>query len=153
MDIVSGEARLTFGQTQLLDGIGFVPAVVGLFGLGEVLHTVGSRVEIERGQGFTLHGLLPRGREWMPAISSAFRGTIIGSILGTIPGVGPTNTTFIGYALEKKMSKTPERFGNGAIEGVTGPSAAAPRHHLRNDTFAGIGNTRLGSSSASRSPS
>ncbi|MFZ4439258.1 MAG: tripartite tricarboxylate transporter permease [Syntrophales bacterium] len=126
MYVVSGEARLTFGQIRLLDGIGFVPAVVGLFGLGEVLHTVGKQEEMVHIAPISMRGLLPSGRvEWKAAIGSAIRGTIIGSILGIVPGIGPTNTTFIGYAAEKALSKDPDKLGNGAIEGVTSPSAAA----------------------------
>ena len=66
LDIVSGEPRLTFDQTNLLDGIGFVPAVVGLFGLGEILHTVGGKLEVGSKSTFNMRGLLPRGPEWGP---------------------------------------------------------------------------------------
>jgi putative tricarboxylic transport membrane protein len=123
-DIVSGESRLTFDQSVLLDGIGFVPAVVGLFGLGEVLHTVGEELPAGDKTKFTLRGLFPRRGEWHPAIWSTLRGTVLGFIAGAIPGVGPTNATFIAYAVEKKISKTPEKFGAGAMEGVSGPNAA-----------------------------
>jgi len=124
-DIVSGESRLTFDQTVLLDGIGFVPAVVGLFGLGEVLHTVGGKLDAGGQYRFSVRGLFPRGREWRPAIGSTLRGTVVGFIAGAIPGVGPTNATFIEYAAEKGLSKSPEEFGKGKLEGVAGPSAAS----------------------------
>ncbi len=124
MDIVSGESRLTFGSTELLDGIGFVPAVVGLFGLGEILHTVGEKLEIGTKAHFSMRGLFPRGAEWGPSIGSVLRGTVVGFIAGAIPGVGPTNATFIDYGLEKRISRTPEKFGEGALEGVAGPGAA-----------------------------
>lgn len=124
MDLVSGESRLTFGSTQLLDGIGFVPAVVGLFGLGEILHTVGGKIDVSVKAQFSIRGLFPRGGDWAPSIWSSLRGTAVGFLAGAIPGVGPTNATFLSYALEKKVSKTPERFGEGALEGVAGPGAA-----------------------------
>ncbi len=124
LDIVSGESRLTFERTDLLDGIGFVPAVVGLFGLGEILHTVGGRMDMGQRTHFSMRGLLPRGPEWGPSIWSSLRGTVVGFVAGAIPGVGPTNATFISYALEKRISRTPEKFGEGALEGVAGPGAA-----------------------------
>lgn len=124
-DIVSGESRLTFDQTVLLDGIGFVPVVVGLFGLGEVLHTVGEKLDVADQPHFSVRELFPRKGEWSPSIWSTLRGTVMGFIAGAIPGVGPTNATFLEYAVEKGLSKTPERFGKGALEGVAGPGAAA----------------------------
>ncbi len=123
-DIVSGESRLTFGQTVLLDGIGFVPIVVGLFGLGEVLHTVGESLDVSGKTRLSLRGLFPRRGEWSPSAWSTLRGTVVGFVAGAIPGVGPTNSTFIEYGVEKGISKTPEKFGEGALEGVAGPGAA-----------------------------
>lgn len=123
-DIVSGESRLTFGSADLLQGIDFVAVVVGLFGLGEVLHTVGSRFKIGEKAAFHFGDLLPRAGEWRPSIMSTLRGTGLGFVTGIVPGVGPTNATFIAYALEKKIAKNPERFGKGAIEGVAAPGAA-----------------------------
>ncbi|MEI7671643.1 MAG: tripartite tricarboxylate transporter permease [Syntrophales bacterium] len=123
-DIVSGESRLTFDQNVLLDGIGFVPVVVGLFGLGEVLHTVGEQLDVSGKTHFSFRGLFPRKGEWSPSIWSTLRGTVMGFVAGAIPGVGPTNATFIEYAVEKGLSKTPEKFGTGALEGVAGPGAA-----------------------------
>ena len=124
MDIVSGESRLTFGVTDLIDGIGFVPAVVGLFGLGEILHTVGEKLDVGARAHFSVRGLLPKAGEWSPSIWSSLRGMVVGFFAGAIPGVGPTNATFISYALEKRISRTPEKFGGGALEGVAGPGAA-----------------------------
>lgn len=124
-DIVSGETRLTFGLPELYQPIDFVPVVIGLFGLGEVLHTVGKRYAVEQRQRFVFRDLLPRGAEWKPSVRASGRGTVLGFIMGLIPGVGPTNATFIAYAVEKKLSSTPERFGRGAIEGVAAPGAAS----------------------------
>lgn len=124
-DIVSGESRLTFGSDNLLGGIGFVPVVVGVFGLGEVLHTVGAKLALSHGAKIPFRDLLPQPAERKPSINSTLRGTILGFVTGLVPGVGPTNATFIAYALEKKVAKNPERFGQGAIEGVAAPGAAA----------------------------
>ena len=145
MDLVSGESRLTFGSTKLLDGIGFVPAVVGLFGLGEILHTVGEKLDVGAKAHFSMRGLFPRAGDWAPSIWSSLRGTVVGFLAGAIPGVGPTNATFLSYALEKKVSKTPERFGEGALEGVAGPGAAGhARDHRRHGPTALPGHPRLG---------
>lgn len=124
-DIVSGESRLTFGFTVLQDGIGFVPAVVGLFGLGEILHTVGNKLDINHQMKISIRGLFPHGSQWAPTVWSTLRGTVVGFVAGVIPGVGPTNATFVAYAVEKGISRTPEQFGQGAIEGVAGPGAAS----------------------------
>ncbi|MEJ1158915.1 tripartite tricarboxylate transporter permease [Prosthecomicrobium sp. N25] len=124
-DIVSGEARLTFGSPELLQGIDFVAVVVGLFGLGEVLHTIGSKFRMGERARFSFRDLLPRPGEWRPSILSTLRGTTIGFLTGIVPGVGPTNATFIAYAVEKKVARDPDRFGKGAIEGVAAPGAAA----------------------------
>lgn len=124
-DLVSGESRLTFGSAELLRGIDFVPVVVGLFGLGEVLHTVGMRFQLGDRARIAFRDLLPRAGEWRPSILSTLRGTGLGFVTGIVPGVGPTNATFIAYALEKKLSRDPQRFGRGAIEGVAAPGAAA----------------------------
>jgi putative tricarboxylic transport membrane protein len=123
-DIVSGESRLTFGSPELLRGIDFVAVVVGLFGLGEVLHTVGTRFNIGERARFAFGDLFPRVGEWRASILSTLRGTALGFVTGIVPGVGPTNATFIAYALEKKLAAEPARFGKGAIEGVAAPGAA-----------------------------
>lgn len=132
-DLVSGESRLTFGSAELLQGIDFVPVVVGLFGLGEVLHTVGSRFPVTQRAQVALRDLLPRVGEWRPSIFSTLRGTVVGFLSGLVPGVGPTNATFIAYAIEKKVAADPSRFGQGAIEGVAAPGAAG-----HSSTIAGL---------------
>ncbi len=123
-DLVSGESRLTFGFAEMLRGIDFVVVVVGLFGLAEVLYTIGQKLETDERVRFAFRNLLPRAGEWRPSISSTLRGTGVGFVTGLIPGVGPTNATFLSYALEKRLAKDPDRFGKGAIEGVAAPGAA-----------------------------
>lgn len=108
-DIVSGESRLTFGSPELLRGIDFVAVVVGLFGLGEVLHTIGTRFHVGERARFSFGELLPRQGERRRSIMSTLRGTLIGFVTGIVPGVGPTNATFIAYALEKKTAADPQR--------------------------------------------
>ena len=123
MDSISGEYRFTFKIYALLDGIGLVPVVMGLFGISEVL--VNLETEIE-GTIVTakIKNLLPTLKDWSDSIWSIVRGTFLGFFLGIIPGGGAIVATFASYALEKRVSKHPEEFGKGAIQGVAGPEAA-----------------------------
>jgi putative tricarboxylic transport membrane protein len=122
-DIVSGAMRFTFNIDELLDGIGIVPMVMGLFGIAEVIENL--EVKIERSLFKThLKGLFPTVKDWADSIWSIIRGTIIGFFLGILPGGGALIATFVSYAVEKRVSKYPERFGKGAIEGVAGPESA-----------------------------
>ena len=123
MDSISGEYRFTFKIYALLDGIGLVPVVMGLFGISEVL--VNLETEIE-GTIVTakIKNILPTLKDWKDSIWSIVRGTLLGFFLGIIPGGGAIVATFASYALEKRVSKHPEEFGKGAIQGVAGPEAA-----------------------------
>ena len=122
IDPVRGAPRFTFGIPDLYDGVGFVPVVMGLFGIGEILATAETPVrEIVR---TNLSRLLPDREEWGRSLGAILRGTGIGFFLGLIPGVGAIIPTFISYIVEKRVSPTPEQFGNGAIEGVAGPETA-----------------------------
>jgi len=122
MDPVRGAPRYTFGITPLYDGVGFVPVVMGLFGVGEILISMEKPVlEIIKTK---LKDLLPRREEWKISAGAIGRGTIIGFFLGLIPGIGAIIPTFIAYVVEKKVSKHPEKFGTGVIEGVASPETA-----------------------------
>jgi putative tricarboxylic transport membrane protein len=122
IDPVRGAPRFTFGLPDLYDGIGFIPVVMGLFGVGEILATLEKPAkEIVK---TNLSKLLPDGDEWSRSLGAILRGTGIGFFLGLIPGVGAIIPTFMSYILEKRTSKTPEQFGKGAIEGVAGPETA-----------------------------
>jgi len=123
MDSISGDYRFTFNIYALLDGIGLVPVVMGLFGISEVL--VNLETEIE-GTIVTakIKNLLPTLKDWSDSIWSIIRGTFLGFFLGIIPGGGAIVATFASYAIEKRVSKHPEEFGKGAIQGVAGPEAA-----------------------------
>ncbi|MFN0302325.1 MAG: tripartite tricarboxylate transporter permease [Burkholderiales bacterium] len=122
IDPVRGAPRFTFGIAELYDGIGFIPVVMGLFGVAEILITLETpaRQVLET----KLKGLLPSRAEAIRASGAIGRGTLVGFFLGLIPGVGAIIPTFMAYVLEKKISKTPEEFGKGAIEGVAAPETA-----------------------------
>jgi putative tricarboxylic transport membrane protein len=122
IDPVRGAPRFTFGIPDLYDGVGFIPVVMGLFGVAEILITA-ERPYKEVIKTKLAH-LFPSADEWRRSIGAIVRGTGIGFFLGLIPGVGAIIPTFISYITEKRVSKTPERFGNGAIEGVAGPETA-----------------------------
>jgi TctA family transporter len=124
-DVNSGVMRFTFGLENLDDGVELVALALGLFGVAEFLrnvnkmHAVGSETKV------SLRDMRPSWAELRRACMPILRGTAIGTIFGAMPGTGPTITTFIAYAFEKKISKTPERFGKGMLEGVAAPEAAS----------------------------
>jgi putative tricarboxylic transport membrane protein len=117
-----GAPRFTFGIIQLYDGIGFIPIVMGLFGVGEILVCMEKpAIDIIKTK---LGDLLPKREEWRVSAGAIGRGTVIGFFLGLIPGIGAIIPTFLAYAVEKKVSKHPEKFGTGVIEGVASPETA-----------------------------
>ena len=124
-DIISGDARYAFGIPEMMDGMDFLPAAIGLFGLGEVL----AGAEMATGgailQGrYGLRDVMPSARDWARSRWAIARGTVLGFLVGLLPGAGPTVASFLSYAVEKKVSSHPEEFGKGAIEGVAGPESA-----------------------------
>jgi putative tricarboxylic transport membrane protein len=122
MDPVRGAPRFTLGIPALYDGVGFIPVVMGLFGVGEILLSMEKPVlEIIKTK---LGDLLPNRKEWKVSAGAIGRGTIIGFFLGLIPGIGSIIPTFLAYVVEKKVSKHPEKFGTGVIEGVAAPETA-----------------------------
>ena len=124
-DVMSGDPRLTFGITGLLDGIQFLPVAVGLFGVSEMIESVLQRGGIEvLKTDIGLRKVLPSIADFVKSIGSILRGTVLGFFVGILPGAGATIASFLSYGLEQRVSKTPERFGNGAIEGVAGPETA-----------------------------
>ncbi len=123
MDVVTGTTRFTLGINNLEDGVGLVPLVMGLFGIGEVLANVNESEDFEIYKG-KIKDLLPNWNDWKDSIGPITRGTFLGFFLGILPGGGAVISSFASYAVEKKWSKTPEKFGNGAIEGVAGPESA-----------------------------
>ena len=129
-------AGFTFGTVHLLDGVSIVPVLVGLFGLGELLHLSGTK--IIRPRAPKLRELLPTGEEARRSVSPIARGTVIGSLIGVIPGVTSTISSLIAYSTEKKVSKHRDEIGTGAIEGVAAPETANNAHgSAANATSAG----------------
>ncbi len=123
LDNISNMPRFTFNITELLDGVGLIPVAMGLFGISEVLLNIETKIKREV---FTskITGLLPTLQDWARSIGSILRGTAIGFFLGLIPGGGAMLASFVSYAIEKRVSKHPEAFGKGAIEGVAAPESA-----------------------------
>ncbi|HKC42869.1 MAG TPA: tripartite tricarboxylate transporter permease [Burkholderiales bacterium] len=122
IDPVRGAPRFTFGVPELYDGLGFVPVVMGLFGVAEILLTV--EAPFGRLVATKIEGLWPSRAEWRRSSGAIGRGTAVGLALGLIPGVGAVIPTFMAYILEKRLSKHPEKFGTGVIEGVAAPETA-----------------------------
>jgi putative tricarboxylic transport membrane protein len=122
IDPVMGAPRFTFGQTELLDGLSLVAVAMGLFGVGEILLTA------ERGEGeridTTFSALMPSARDVRDSALPIVRGTAIGFFIGLIPGMNAVVPTIMSYIAEKRLSWTPERFGTGMIQGVSGPETA-----------------------------
>jgi putative tricarboxylic transport membrane protein len=124
-DINSGEERFVFGIAELSEGISLIIVAMGLFGVAEVIASIrGSHERRISGKSVTLKSMVPtrddRRRFWGPML----RGSSIGSFFGTLPGTGAAIASFMAYATEKKISREPERFGQGAVEGITAPEAA-----------------------------
>ncbi|WLD99912.1 tripartite tricarboxylate transporter permease [Agrobacterium leguminum] len=122
-DVNSAVPRYTFDVPMLADGINFVVLAMGIFGLGEIaanLENEGERTLLTR----KVTNLMPTREDWKRILGPIARGTALGSVLGILPGGGAALASFGSYSLEKRLSKEPERFGKGAIEGVAGPESA-----------------------------
>ncbi len=126
MDPFTSRSRLTFHLTALLDGFEIVYVTMGLFGLSEVLINLGQslKLEIPHTTGTRIKDLLPNRQDWKDSAKPIVRGTVLGFFLGILPGFGPAISSFMSYAIEKRFSKHPEKFGTGVIEGVAGPESA-----------------------------
>jgi len=123
IDPVLGATRFTFGLSRLTDGFDFVVVAMGLFGIAEVLMNL-EAPEIRDIFETTLKGLFPTLRDWRRCWASVVRGSLLGFFIGVLPGGGAIISSFVSYAVEKRISKHPEEFGKGAIEGVAAPEAA-----------------------------
>ena len=122
-DVVEGKARFTYGISELLDGIDFVILVMGTFGIAEVLESAEEFMKIEP-MKVKFRELFPKLQEVLQCKWAILRGTLIGFGICCIPGSGPTIASFLSYAVEQTVSKNPEKFGTGVIEGVAGPEAS-----------------------------
>lgn len=122
-DVNSGVARFSFDIPELTDGIGFVAIAMGVFGFAEIIANVEKR---EHREVFTdrVGRLWPSGEEFKKAAPAAVRGTLLGSILGVLPGGGALLASFASYTVEKKLARDPSEFGKGAVAGVAGPESA-----------------------------
>jgi putative tricarboxylic transport membrane protein len=123
LDSINARPRFTFGKMELIDGVGLVPVVMGLFGVSEVLLNIEQVVRRDVLKT-RVKGLLPTVKDWRDSTGPIARGSLLGFFLGILPGGGAVISSFISYAVEKRISKHPERFGTGAIEGVAGPESA-----------------------------
>ncbi|MCP4559327.1 MAG: tripartite tricarboxylate transporter permease [Bosea sp.] len=122
-DVNSGQLRYTFGVGELADGLGIVAIAVGVFGIAEIFRNLEDEQEREVGVK-TVSELMPSATDLRASAAPIARGTVIGTILGVLPGGGALLASFASYAIEKKLAKNPSRFGKGAIEGVAGPESA-----------------------------
>ncbi|WP_201835420.1 tripartite tricarboxylate transporter permease [Microvirga zambiensis] len=123
VDASSGSYRFTFGFLELSSGLEFVALAMGMFAFADIISTVAEKT----GSGPAIHkitSLWPNKKEFDAAAPAAVRGTLIGSVLGVLPGGGAALASFAAYTLEKRVSREPRKFGNGAVEGVAGPEAA-----------------------------
>ena len=123
IDQMSGYFRFAYGVVELGDGLGVVPVAVGLFGLAEILATAGQAVPPKVIEP-RLRELLPSRTEWRQATAPIGRGTVLGFLVGIIPGSAHIISSFVSYALEKKLSRRPQDFGHGAVPGLAGPESA-----------------------------
>ncbi len=123
IDTMSGYTRFSFNLVELGDGVGIVPVAVGLFGISEMLLTASSALnrEVQRPK---LRDLVPSREELLRSVGPIARGSVLGFLIGIIPGSAHIISSFVSYGIERRIAKNPERFGHGAIEGVAGPESA-----------------------------
>jgi putative tricarboxylic transport membrane protein len=123
IDIMSGYTRFSFDIVELGDGVGIVPVAVGLFGVSEILLTAGA-LKMPEVQRPKLRDLMPSREDLRLSVGAIGRGSVMGFLIGIIPGSAHIISSFVSYGVERRISKHPERFGKGAIEGVAGPESA-----------------------------
>src|SRR5688500_3568518 len=124
MDTISAVRRFTFGSVALSQGVDLVPVIMGLYGVAEVLLLAEQGIRKASVVSVRLSELLPTAAEWGRSWAPIGRGSVVGFVTGLIPGPAAVLSTFIAYNVEKKVSRTPEKFGTGVIEGVAAPEAA-----------------------------
>lgn len=127
MDLNSGAQRYTFGLIRLTDGISIIAVAMGLFGVAEIVSKMASAPPAAAPslpKGLGLRAMIPSRDEFRRFWAPAGRASVLGSIIGALPGAGPTVASFMAYAVEKRISRDPSRFGRGAVEGVAAPEAA-----------------------------
>jgi putative tricarboxylic transport membrane protein len=122
MDIITSADRFTYGWPVLRNGLDIFPVVLGLYSVAQVLQTIGTSVKMEI-HNKKLTGYWPTRQDWKDSGGPIARGTLLGFLLGIFPGMSTVMATFLDYGIEKRISKHPEKFGTGAIEGVAGPES------------------------------
>jgi putative tricarboxylic transport membrane protein len=123
IDQMTGYFRFAYGMVELGDGIGVVPVAVGLFGIAEILTTAGQAIPPAVLKP-KLRELLPSRQEWRESAAPTARGTVLGFLIGIVPGSAHIISSFVSYAVERRLSRTPEQFGKGAVAGLAGPESA-----------------------------
>jgi len=125
IDLQSGQPRYTMGIAEFQDGVGFIVVIVGLFALAEVFRGMEGIFQGTAPEQIRISGKLWLTREeWRRSVGPIWRGSLIGFVIGVLPGAGGTIASIMSYTTEKRLSKNPDEFGNGAIEGVAGPESA-----------------------------
>jgi putative tricarboxylic transport membrane protein len=128
VDLGTGQQRFTFGSPDLITGINFIPVAIGLFGVGELLYTLyqGAHREASSVAEVRARGpeLWPKRQDWSESTGAMTRGSFLGFVVGVIPGAGATIASLMSYSMEKSLSRTPEKFGKGAVPGLVGPESA-----------------------------
>lgn len=126
LDLVTGMPRFTFGRMELFSGIDFIPVAMGVFGIAEIIVASEEKVNLEGLKNVDLRWrkLFPSAKDWAQCKWTIARGSVVGFFIGMLPGAGATIASFISYGMAKKASKNPEKFGQGAIEGVAAPESA-----------------------------
>ncbi|MCZ2821541.1 tripartite tricarboxylate transporter permease [Modestobacter sp. VKM Ac-2977] len=123
LDPITGTARFTFGEVALFNGLDFVAVAMGLFGVGEIIHSL-ERTEKVQAVTSKIKGIWPTRKDFRDSSGAIGRGSLLGFVIGVLPGGGGVVSSLASYAMEKRRAKDPSRFGKGAIEGVAGPETA-----------------------------
>ncbi|MDH0495345.1 tripartite tricarboxylate transporter permease [Comamonas aquatica] len=123
-DVNSGAARFTFDIPELMDGINLVALAMGLFGVAEVVRNIHGQDDSQKVEKVTLRSMIPAREEMRRSYPAMLRGSALGSALGALPGVGPSIAAFMSYAIEKRVAKDPNQFGQGAVQGISAPESA-----------------------------
>ena len=123
-DVQTGQQRFDFGISELTDGLNLVALAMGVFGVSEVVNSINRVKRAGEGNRISMRAMWPTRKDWREAALPMLRGSGIGSFFGALPGTGAGIASFMAYATEKRISRTPERFGKGAIEGLASSEAA-----------------------------
>jgi putative tricarboxylic transport membrane protein len=128
VDLETGQTRFTFRSAELIGGIDFIPIAIGLFGLGELYYAFYTGMHLSGSGGIVQYQkekrFWPEPRDYLETKFALLRGSLLGFVIGVIPGAGATIASLMSYSLEKSVSRTPEKFGKGAMAGLVGPEAA-----------------------------